>query len=64
MNFLQNRNRLTDRENTLQLPKGKTKGEAHIRSLRLMYHMIICKVDNQQGPTVQHRKLYSILVVI
>ena len=23
-------------------------------------HTTICKTDNQQGPTVQHRELYSI----
>ena len=43
----------------LWLPGGKP-GEGQIGSLGLTCTPTIFKIDNQQGPTVQHRELCSI----
>ena len=51
--------RLTDIENKLRV----TKGDSGRDKLGVWYQQIqttIYKIDKQQGPTVQHRELYSI----
>ena len=56
--YLQNRNRLTDIENKVMVTKGKggINWEFGIRRYTLLY----IKIDEQQGPTVEHRELYSL----
>ena len=45
----------------LWLPKGKTVGAGGINEeFGINIHKTIYKIDRQQGPTVQHRELYSI----
>ena len=54
---LQNRKRLTDREQTQDFQEGRDNWglwEGHV-------HIVIYKMDKQQEPTVQHRKLCSML---
>ena len=65
MNLSKNRNRLTDIENRLVVAQGEWKGggavaERWIWSLELVdANCYIYRMD-KQGPTVQHRELYSI----
>ena len=40
--------------------RGEGEGEGQIRSTRFMYTTTICKIDQQQGSTVQHRELYPV----
>ena len=52
-----NRNRLTDFENKRErLVGGRDKSGAWDEHI----HTTVYKIDNQQGPTVEHRELYSI----
>ena len=59
--ILQNRNRLTDRENTLVVAK---RGEGWRRDglgvSDSQMQTIMFRMDKQQSPAVQHRELYSI----
>ena len=58
--YLQNRNSLTDLENELTIAsEGEWGKEAG--SLDRRVHTAIFKMDNQQGPTIQHRELCSML---
>ena len=45
------------------LPKGKVAGGGINYELENNIHTAIYKVDYQQGPTVQHRELYSVSVI-
>ena len=58
--YLQNRNRLTDIEDELMLLGGNGGGE-RLGVWDWHVHTAIFKIDNQQGPAVQHRELCSIL---
>ena len=63
MNYLQNRYRLTDIKTKLMIIKRELSGgcgEGSIRGLGLTYTHYICKKDNQQGSTIEHREFYSI----
>ena len=63
MNLFTNSNGLTDIENKLVVDKaeGEEKsGEGEIRSLGFADSTTIYRMDEEQGPTVQHRKLYSV----
>ena len=54
---LQNRKGLTDVENGLKVAKGRDRQgvwEGHA-------HAAVFKMDNQQGPPVQHVELHSVL---
>ena len=54
-NLLQNRNRLTDLENELVVNGGRL-GEGDDQGVwDQQVHTSVFKIDNQQGPTVQHR---------
>ena len=55
-----NRNRLTDREDRPVVPKGSWGGEGSTGSLGLTDVNCMCRMDRQQGPTVQHRELHSV----
>ena len=58
------RNRLTDIENKLMVTKGgRAWGRGELGVCDYQIHIIICKKDNQQNPTVYHKKLYSISCV-
>ena len=61
--FLQNRSRLTDLENELMVTRGWVGGGGWRDRVWVWdwhAHNAIFKIDNQQGPTVQHRELCSI----
>ena len=54
---LQNRKGLTDVENGLKVAEGRDRQgvwEGHA-------HAAVFKMDNQQGPPVQHMELHSVL---
>ena len=54
-NLLQNRNRLTELENELVVNGGRL-GEGDDQGVwDQQVHTSVFKIDNQQGPTVQHR---------
>ena len=55
--YLRNR----DSENELRVAGGRKRGRDSQRACSWHVHTAIFKMDNQQGPTVQHRKLCSIL---
>ena len=57
--YLQNRNRLTDIEDKLVVTKGDTwqRGREKSGAWDKHTHTTIYKIDNQQGPTVEHREL-------
>ena len=55
LTYLQNRSRLTDIENKLIVPKGE-RGAVW----GWWTHTTIYKIDKRQGPTAQHREVYSI----
>ena len=59
---LQNRNRLANIENKLTVTKGERDMEWGDKSgaWDKQRHITICKTDNQQRPTVEHRGLSSI----
>ena len=61
MNLLQNRNRLTDLENELMVTGGKMGGRDSQGVWDRRVHTAIFKMDNQQGPTLWHRELCSML---
>ena len=52
---LQNRKRLTDLENELNVAGGK----GQLRTLGGHVHTAIFKMDNQQGPIIKHTELCS-----
>lgn len=59
--YSQHRNRLADTENKLMATKGEC-GDREINhelGINTAYTIIYTR-DNQQGPTVQHRKFYSV----
>ena len=59
--ILQNRNRLTDRENTLVVAKrggGWRRDGLGVSDSQMQ--TIMFRMDKQQSPAVQHRELYSI----
>ena len=58
--YFQNRNTCADRKQTCGYQRGKEVGEGWIRSLELTDNTTVYKIDNQQGPTIQHRELYLI----
>ena len=45
---------------TLWLPKGKDGGRDKLGVWDQQIQITIYEIDKQQGPTVQHRELYSI----
>ena len=49
--------RFTDLENELAVASGK----GQLGSLGWTYHTAVFKMDNQQGPTVEHMELCSML---
>ena len=51
--------RQTHRQRNLWLPKGK-QGRDQLGVWDQQIQATIYKIDKQQGPTVMHRKLYSI----
>ena len=53
--YLQNKNRLTDMESKLTVPKGERGAVWGWQTYTTIY-----KIDKQQGPTAQHGELYSI----
>ena len=58
---LQNGNRLTDTENRLVVAKGEGEwGRDRLGDWDQQMQSILYKMDKQQGPTVEHRELYSI----
>ena len=54
--------RLRDLENKFMVTKGKSLGGGRnkLRGCDEHIHTIMYTIDNQQGPTVQHRELYSV----
>ena len=44
----------------LWLPKGKGDGRDKLGVWDQQIYTVVNKIDKQQGPTVQHRELYSI----
>ena len=50
--YLQNRNRLTDKENKLTVTKGKRGGRINCEFGINRYTLLYIKIDKQQGPTV------------
>ena len=59
MNISTKKKRLTTAENTLAAAKGRGGGGGKIGSLWLEGSTSIYRMDIQQGPTVQHRELYT-----
>ena len=57
----ENRSRVTDVENKLMVTGGGGGQGDKLGDWNGHIHTTICKIDNQQGPTVEHRELYSIL---
>ena len=60
MNLFTSRKRLTDLENKLEVAKGKDGGKGQGAWYQCV-HTAIFKMGNQQGPTLQHRELCSML---
>ena len=58
-NELINKTEPQTQKTNLRLPKGKREGEINEEFGINMYILPYVK-DNQQGPTVQHKELYSI----
>ena len=60
---LQNRNRLTNLEKQLMVGRENDRSKGQVGSLgwTCVIHTALFKVDNQQGPTVQHMDLYLML---
>ena len=59
--YLRSRNRPTDFETNLWLPKKKDKwGRDKLRVWDWHTNTTIYKIDNRQGPTAWHRKHYSV----
>ena len=58
--YLQNRNRLTDIENKFMVAKGDSGEELGVWDQQT--HITIHKTDKQQGFTVQHREIYSLVI--
>ena len=58
--YLRNRNRLTDIENRLWLPRGRGWERDGLGVWDQQMQTIMYRMDKQQGPTVEHRELYSI----
>ena len=58
--FLKNRNKPTGIENKLMVMRGERVREDKSGAWNQQIQTIIYKIDKQQGPTVQHRELYSI----
>ena len=56
--YLWNRNRLPDFENKCMLPKRK-KGRDGLEFCER--HTFVYEMDNQQGPALAHREIYSVL---
>ena len=54
-----NKNRLTDIENKVVVPKGEGGREGRTESVGLT-DTIMKRMGRQQGPTVEHRELYSL----
>ena len=61
--YLQNRNKLADTENKFVVTKGERRRRNKLRVWDLHIDTTICKRDNQQEPTVQHRKLTQYLAI-
>ena len=55
-----NKKLLTDLENKLTVTKGERWGRDKLGVWDSQIHSPIYKIDNQQGPAVYHRELYSI----
>ena len=53
---LQNRNRLIDFKNELMIANGKGEGVRHQHA-----YIAIFEMDNPQGLTVYHRKLFNVM---
>ena len=47
-------------QKTNMIPKGKGEGKDKLGIWDEHIQTTICKIDNKQGPSVQHRELYSI----
>ena len=62
MNFLPNRNRLTDFENKLMVMKGDRLGEGWTGGLGLVYTYMVYGMTGQWGPAVEHREFYLIIL--
>ena len=59
--YMQNRSRLTDIENRPVVAKGEEGWEGDGMGVwDQQMQAIIYRMEKQQGPTVQHRELYSI----
>ena len=59
--YLRNRNRLMDIENRLVVAKGEGEwGRDGLGVWDQQMQTIIHRMDKQQGPTVEHRELYSV----
>ena len=58
--YVQNRNRLTDIENRRVVAKGERQERDKLGAWDWQIYTTIHRIDNQQGPTVYHRELYSI----
>ena len=59
--YLQNRNKFTDLENELLGGKMVRRDSEAVWDRHI--HTTLFKIDNVQGPTVQHRELWSMLYV-
>ena len=58
--YLRKRNRLTDTEDRLMVAKGKTWERHGLGIWDQQRQSITYRIDKQQGPTVEHKELYSI----